>query len=49
MIIKPTPKQNDKYILNFKTMAVKSCLMELTLGRWQRVPIQNYMLHKSDF
>jgi hypothetical protein len=49
MIIKPTLEQNDKYILNFRAMAVKSCFTEVTLGRWQRVHIQNYMLHKSDF
>ena len=33
MIIKPMWEQNDKYTFNFKAMAVKSCLMELTLGR----------------
>jgi hypothetical protein len=49
MIIKPTPERNDKYILNVKAMAAKSCLMELTLGSWQRVSIQNYMLHNLIF
>lgn len=32
-IIKPTPEQNDKYILNFRAIAVKSCFREVTLVR----------------
>jgi len=33
MIIKPTLEQSDKYFLNFKAIAVKSCLMDLTLDK----------------
>ena len=32
MLIKSTPEQNEKYSLNFKAMAVKSCFMTATLG-----------------
>jgi hypothetical protein len=32
MVVTLTPEQNEKYILNYKTMALKSFLMEITLG-----------------